>query len=180
MDVAYFLRLYILPGLVLVGFVLNMLSFFVMKRIRSSTTSKYMALLGLVDCGVLVIGGVSLWIHTLDSNISIAYLSSITCKLLPFLMYTLADLSVFIIVIMTYERFYAVWRPLQANKMCKNGHKFKMTMIASILICSFINSHFLFTHSVRLARLLNEESPKLSTKNMNHDMYAFDSVANHT
>lgn len=119
MELGYYLRLYVVPVLVIIGFILNMLSFLVMKRIRSSTTSNYMALLGLVDSGVLLIGGFSLWTHTINANIAFTSASIISCKLVPFLMYTLADLSVFIIVIMTAERFYAVWRPLKANKMAK-------------------------------------------------------------
>lgn len=152
-EVAYALRVYFLPVLVIGGSVLNMLSFAVMRRIRSSITSNYMATLGLVDSGVLVIGGVSLWMHTVDSNFSFPLLSTITCKLVPFALYTLADLSVFIIVIMTAERFYAVWRPLQASKRGKK-RDFKMAMIASIFICAAINSHFVFTHSTRRAKVL--------------------------
>lgn len=119
-EFPYYLRVFVLPVLIVCGFVLNMLSFLVMKRIRScSTTSNYMAFLGLVDSGVLLIGGVSLWVHSVNTNFSFTLASILTCKLIPFLMYTLADLSVFIIVIMTAERFYAVWKPLQANKANK-------------------------------------------------------------
>lgn len=152
-EVAYALRVYFLPVLVIGGSVLNMLSFAVMRRIRSSITSNYMATLGLVDSGVLIIGGVSLWMHTVDSSFSFPLLSTITCKLVPFALYTLADLSVFIIVIMTAERFYAVWRPLQASKRGKK-RDFKMAMIASIVICAAINSHFVFTHSTRRAKVV--------------------------
>jgi hypothetical protein len=104
-ELAYVLRVYMLPVLIIGGSILNMLSFAVMRRIRSSSTSNYMATLGLVDTGVLVIGGVSLWMYTVDSNSSFPVLSIVTCKLVPFALYTLLDLSVFIIVIMTGERY---------------------------------------------------------------------------
>ena len=149
LDFASVLRLYVLPVLIICGIILNMLSFMVMKRLRPSTTSKYMSLLGLVDTSALLIGGLSLWAHSISSNFSITLLSTITCKIVPFLLYTLLDLSVFIIVIMTAERFYAVWRPLHANNMVQKGN-FKITTLAASLLSSFINCHFLFTHSVKL------------------------------
>lgn len=153
-EVAYVLRVYFLPVLIIGGAILNMLSFAVMRRIRSSITSNYMATLGLVDSGVLMIGGVSLWMHTVDSNFSFPLLSTITCKIVPFALYSLLDLSVFIIVIMTAERFYAVWRPLQANKRA-NKSEFKLAMICSIVVCAAINSHFVFTHSTMKAKFVN-------------------------
>lgn len=152
-EVAYTLRVYFLPVLVIGGSILNMLSFAVMRRIRSSITSNYMATLGLVDSGVLIIGGMSLWIHTVDSSFSFPLVSKMTCKLVPFALYSLLDLSVFIIVIMTAERFYAVWRPLQASKRAKKTD-FKIAMIGSIFICAAINSHFIFTHSTRRAKVI--------------------------
>lgn len=167
-EVAYYLRAYFLPVLIIGGSVLNMLSFAVMRRIRSSITSNYMATLGLVDSGVLIIGGVSLWMHTVESSFSFPLLSTMTCKLVPFALYTLADLSVFIIVIMTAERFYAVWRPLQASKRGKK-RDFKMAMIASILICAAINSHFVFTHSTRRARVVDSENDAPFNNNNNNN-----------
>jgi hypothetical protein len=50
--IAFGLRIYILPLIIVVGSILNLLSFFVMKRIRS-TTSYYMSILGLTDTGTL-------------------------------------------------------------------------------------------------------------------------------
>ena len=155
-EIAHFLRAYILPVLIICGFFLNMLSFFVMRRIKNSTTSNYMACLGLIDSGVLIIGALSLWVFTLNPDSSILINSQITCKLIPFLTYTFADMSVFIIVIMTAERFYAVWRPLQANKLGKK-RKFRLSLIISIIICTSINCHFLLTHSLKEAPIMLSE-----------------------
>ena len=105
----YFLRVVIFPVVIIVGIILNLLSFFVMRRVQGSTTSYYMAVLGLVDCGVLIIGGISAWSHSFTANLSFTMASNLSCKLIPFLTYTFLDLSVCIIVVMTADRFYAVW-----------------------------------------------------------------------
>ncbi|CAF0774904.1 unnamed protein product [Brachionus calyciflorus] len=156
-DVPFYLRVIVLPFVISFGFVLNMLTFFVMRKIRNfSTTSTYMASLGLVNSGVLFVGGVSLWIHTINSNYSFALSSILTCKLSPFLFYTLADWSVFIIVIMTAERLHAVWKPLRVVRSNKKL-QFKITMLFSVSLCSLINSHFILTHSVVKAKKLSVE-----------------------
>ena len=112
-ELAAFLRVYVLPAVVISGVTLNLLSFFVMRNIRSSATSHYMSCLGLVDSAVLLVGGMSLWMDTVFPDFSIPMLSTVMCKLTPFLIYSFSDLSVFVIVTMTAERFYAVWRPFQ-------------------------------------------------------------------
>jgi hypothetical protein len=50
-------------------------------------------------------------------------------------------------------RFYAVWRPLQANKRAKKS-EFRIAILSSIIVCAAINCHFVFTHSTRKARLI--------------------------
>jgi len=114
-----------------------------MKRIKISATTKYMSFLALIDSGVLLIGGISLWINTINYS-SLLTVSIVSCKLIPFLFYSLADYSVVIIVLMTFERFYGVWRPFQSNKMNNNNKN----LIISCLFCCLINCHFLFTHSL--------------------------------
>ena len=49
-----FLRLYVLPFLLLSGFFFNILSILVIRRMRKSATSKYMSILGFVDSGKYV------------------------------------------------------------------------------------------------------------------------------
>lgn len=105
------LREYVLPVLMVFGAVLNLLSFLIMRRMRNfSITSKYMSLLGLVDLSVLLVGAGA---NLLANHFSFSpdLMSVCLCKLVSFSFYFLADLSVFIIVIMTVERFYAVFRP---------------------------------------------------------------------
>ena len=129
----YALRQFMLPVLIVFGFILNMFSFLVMKRIKGSSTAQYMSFLGLVDSGVLLLGGVNLWLHSVNYN-SLPMASVIGCKLVPFMFYSLADYSVMIIVIMTCERFYAVWKPLQVNQFNKK-RMFRLNLSVSALLC---------------------------------------------
>lgn len=145
-DVAYVLRTFLLPILIVLGFLLNMISFFVMKQIRGSITANYMSFLALIDSAVLLVGGVNLWLHSINSN-SLPIMSHLGCKLVSFLFYSFADYSVIIIVIMTGERLYGVWRPVHANKMLKN-RLFRTNVTLTGLFCFLINSHFIFTHSL--------------------------------
>ncbi|RNA33907.1 FMRFamide receptor-like [Brachionus plicatilis] len=151
-NLPYYLRVFALPCIIIFGFVLNVVSFFVTRKIRNlSITSHYMGSLGLIDSGVLLVGGVNMWVHTINPTFSFTLLSILNCKFVPFFFYTFADWSVFVIVIMTAERLYAVWKPLKAVKIDRKL-QFKVTIIASACLSCFINSHFLFTHSVIKAR----------------------------
>jgi len=170
----YFMRRFMLPILITCGFVLNMFSFFVMKRIRGSSTAKYMSFLGLVDSGVLLLGGVNLWLHSVNYN-SLPMASVIGCKLVPFMFYSLADYSVMIIVIMTCERFYAVWRPLQANQSNKK-RMFRFNLTVSALLCMLVNSHFVFTHN--LVEQIDEQDQMVRNNYNNNNDHTVKSNSN--
>jgi len=117
-----------------------------MKRIKISATTKYMSFLALIDSGVLLIGGISFWINSVKYNSS-TFISIIACKLIPFLFYSFADYSVYIIVLMTIERFYAVWKPFKAKQMNKK-RLFRFNILIGCLFCCLVNFHFLITHSL--------------------------------
>ena len=142
-TIASHLRSYGIPGLITIGIILNTMSFLVLKRIKSSSTAQYMSFLGLVDTGVLLAGAFSIWLHYINLD-SLPFISWLGCKLTMFLFYTLADYSVLIIVIMTAERFYGVWKPVHANKWTRK----RFILIISFLFCCLLNSHFIFTHSI--------------------------------
>lgn len=143
-NISYVLKMFLFPILVF-GFITNTISFIVMKRIKSSSTAKYMSFLALVDSGVLLVGGLSLWAHSINYYSS-RFISVIGCKLIPFMFYSLADYSVLIIVLMTGERFYGVWKPFKANK---NKLKvFRLNLIIGCIFCCLVNSHFIYTHTL--------------------------------
>ena len=75
-------------------------------------------------------------------------LTNLSCKILPFIIYTMLDLSVGIIVTTTSEKLFAVSRPLIANNL---KHNYKNSSKKIFLLLDFfaiVNSHFLFSHSI--------------------------------
>ncbi len=146
LQTAYIIQNILLPALIIFGFISNAISFVIMKRIKISATTKYMTFLALIDSGVLLIGGISFWINSVKYNSS-TFISIIACKLIPFLFYSFADYSVYIIVLMTIERFYAVWKPFKAKQMNKK-RLFRFNILIGCLFCCLVNFHFLITHSL--------------------------------
>lgn len=134
-----YLKLYVIPSLIGVGIILNMASFSVLKSYKSSSIAQYMSFLGLIETFVLIIGAISLY-----SLNTVSFITVFGCKSTLFLYYSLADYSVYIIIIMTFERFYGVWRPVQANKSTKNNY----ILLIALLFCLLVNSHLAFTHTM--------------------------------
>ena len=96
-NISVFLRVYILPIIIIIGGIFNLLSFFVMRRIHS-TTSFYMSILNLSDLACLLTGGLNLWLLA-AYKWSFMDISIDTCRIFSFLIYTILDFSVLIIVI---------------------------------------------------------------------------------
>lgn len=136
------LRTFVIPIVISCGVLLNLISFLVLKRIKSSSTAQFMSFLGLIDLGVLIAGSSNMWLNNIHFN-SMPIISVIGCKLTLFSYYTLADYSVLILVIMTVERFYGVWKPVHTRK----SFTF-LNLLLAFLFCSFVNSHFILTHTM--------------------------------
>jgi hypothetical protein len=141
---AQLIRIYCLPVVVIIGTILNMFSFLVMRRV-TSTTSLYMTILSVTDTMFLLADAFNLWLLT-KFNWSFIQLSSFSCKMLPFINNTMRQLSVLIIVIMTGEKLFAVAYPLEARG--RVGRTKSLLIIFLLLIlCLIANCHYLFTHS---------------------------------
>jgi hypothetical protein len=147
-EATYNLRTFGLPVIIFSGCLLNLISFFVMRRIRYSATSFLMCILAIVDSSVLLTGALSSWLFQLNKKLPVIFMSNIGCKAFTFLSYTTLDLSVCLVVIMTAERFYAVSRPLHVQQLLERGQSFKI-IFGSAFMCALVNSHFLYTYSLK-------------------------------
>ncbi|RNA34905.1 FMRFamide receptor-like [Brachionus plicatilis] len=138
----------LLPFIFLVGTVCNFLTVLVMRRkkMRHQSTYFYMAVLAVADEMVLMIGCLNYWFY-LFMNINIMIISEYFCKLACLLLYGMFHFCVWIVVIMTIERFIAVALPLQANRLC-TVKRAKLYTLVLVCIIFLINIHFLFSHSV--------------------------------
>lgn len=138
----------ILPFIFLIGTVCNILTFLVMRRkkMRHQSTYFYMAVLAVADEMVLLVGCLNYWIYLVfDKTITI--MSNISCKLACVLLYGTFHFGVWIVVIMTVERFIAVALPLQASRLCTVKRAKISTLIIAFVIFA-INFHFLVTHAL--------------------------------
>lgn len=170
LQIAYIIQNILLPVLIICGFISNAISFVIMKRIKISATTKYMTFLALIDSCVLLIGGISFLLSSIKYNSPELFISIIACKLIPFLFYSFADYSVLIIVLMTFERFYAVWKPFKAKKMNKK-RVFRLNILIGSLFCCLVNFHFLITHS-----LVYQSDEKNKIYNNNKDYFINESI----
>lgn len=139
--------LLLFPCMVIIGIVCNTLIVVIMRRRRMShlSTCYYMGILAIADISVLLLGFSVMWLYFVNRKWSLVLQSTYTCKFLSLLFYTVADVSVWIVCMMSIDRCIAVTRPLHASSICtvRRARICVMTLVVFILL---INIHFLFTH----------------------------------
>ena len=123
------------PIILILGTIGNILSAYIMsqKPLRRSVTALYLSVLAVVDTLVLYTGLLRYWIKAI-SGVDIRNQSQLTCRLHAFLVYWFTDLAVWIIVIVTLERFINVQYPHKARIYCN-----KMTAVISMVAVSVCN-----------------------------------------
>ncbi|UJR27502.1 hypothetical protein I4U23_008786 [Adineta vaga] len=141
----YRVEIITLPILILFGSICNITTFIVMRRrrMRVSSTCFYMAALAVTDTLVLWTGCLNQWFYIIHIPTVVAK-SNFTCKLLPFLFVLFADASVWIIVCMSFERYFAVSHPLRASQMCTTKRA-KWVLLVMFVVFALIDGHFLLT-----------------------------------
>ena len=118
-SVALGLGRYLFPAIILVGTTGNLLSAAVIVRRRMRTISIYcyLMVLALVDTIVLFVSALKTWIR-LVSGVEWLHASTAACKTIMFLLLVALHLSAWLIVVVSADRFVAVWMPLKALTMC--------------------------------------------------------------
>lgn len=113
----HIIEFYTYPIIFLIGTFCNIMTFCVMRRkkMRHQSTYFYMAVLALTDEMVLIIGCLNFWIYLFFGS-NLALLSNMSCKLVCLLFYATLHFSVWMVVVMTVERYIAVALPLQVYK----------------------------------------------------------------
>ena len=146
-----------LPFFIVIGTICNVLTFMVMRRkkMRHQSTYFYMAILAVLDQLVLIFGCLNYWMYV-TFNINLLAYSHVLCKSVSFLYYSMLHMSVWMVVVMTIERFIAVALPLQASRLCTVRRAKKVTLMLLFTI-GCINLHFVFTHKVSVMLLPGKE-----------------------
>ncbi|XP_059164420.1 thyrotropin-releasing hormone receptor-like [Physella acuta] len=139
------LYLIILPVLIVVGTFGNVFSFIILRRKQMLKVSSYLylAVLAIIDTCVLYIGGLRLFLlHLLQ--VDIQDLGDWQCKVIVTFSYVVADLSVWLIIAVTVERYIVVCFPFRASSMC-NVTRAKKVIFSLFLLFLAFNSHTFWT-----------------------------------
>jgi hypothetical protein len=99
----------------------------------------YLSLLALFDLGVLIFGLLNEWIYSL-TLFDLKNESDFVCKLFTFFAYLFSHLSSCTIVIATFIRLLAVYKPYKATNLT-NLKMVKLISFLQLLILSVFNSH---------------------------------------
>lgn len=143
-----YLLLYVPPVLIAVGTFGNVLSFVVLRRQPMAKVSSfmYLATLAIADTFVLYVGLLRVWLDELI-GVDIPDTSQWLCKSSVLVGYMVSDLSVWLIIAVTVERFIVVCHPLRASRMCNTKRaRFVIGFLTLTLIS--INLHFIWTVDV--------------------------------
>ena len=138
-----YLLFYVPPVLLIFGTFGNVVSFFIlMKNVKKASTYSYLSALAVMDLLVLYIGLLTLWIG--QFTFEIKNQANWLCKLIVFLGYVCSDTSVWLIIAVTAERFFVVYFPLQAPRLC-NVKNARIVIVGITLLFSSINCHLLWS-----------------------------------
>ncbi|CAF1326677.1 unnamed protein product [Adineta ricciae] len=124
------LPLIILP----ISLINNSLSYFALRsrQMRGTSTAFFMLILSILDPLVLLTKNLVYFPVFIPAN-------TISCKILYFLIYVLGYTNVWLLVIMTIDKFFAVWFPLKASYFCTISRAkctFDLSKRASVLTSS--------------------------------------------
>ncbi|KAF5406442.1 G-protein coupled receptor [Paragonimus heterotremus] len=175
-----YIILFIAPVILLVGTVGNFLSFILLCR-RSKfnpATYFYLAVLALVDQGVLFIGLLRKWTDTLSGS-RLEDRHWLLCKSLNFTGITTSYLSVWIIVVVTVERAMVIILPFQVSHS-QRTRRARIVLSSMIVLFSLISSHFFFTLDVvseSIQPAVNISDVLVVTEKINNNQTTFSNVS---
>ena len=118
-DIPKLMWMFLAPLIFLVGLCGNLLVIMVMsrKRMQGTTTSVYLRSMAVADIGVIITGIIPEWLDFMEI-IVFKDIHPATCKLEKFVFYSFGDVSIWILVIFTVDRFIAVCYPLRTKNIC--------------------------------------------------------------
>ena len=133
---------------IVLGSVGNVLSLLVMQRpaMRNTSTAVYLSALAVADTLTLYAGQVPLLVDYFH-DINLAQLSEGTCKLEWFLVFTLGDAAVWLLLSLTVDRFIAVLFATKAKAFCTR-RRAVIVSVAVFALATFKNLHLLITRGL--------------------------------
>jgi len=134
------------PCIFVVGICGNVCVLLVMsqRRMRGTSTCVYLQWMAVADLFVLVSGMITEWVEAVF-DIVFKEIDQRLCKLEKFTFYTSSDMSIWICVAFTIDRYVAVSFPLQHRHSCFRPSKAKYYALAASLAAVSKNLHVFWT-----------------------------------
>ena len=136
---------YIFPAIVFSGTIGNILSAIVLmrQRMRSKSIYFYLFLLSIADTIVLYASAFKTWIRIL-TGFEMLHLSAASCKTFMFLLVFGQHMSAWLIVLVSLDRFVAVWFPFR-SAVFSNIRRARVMGVVVTLLMLLSNSHVFWT-----------------------------------
>ena len=136
---------YIFPAVVFSGTIGNILSAIVLMRrsLRSKSIYFYLFLLSIADTIVLYASAFKTWIRIL-TGFEMLHLSAASCKTFMFLLLFGQHMSAWLIVLVSLDRFVAVWFPFQSANL-SNIRRARLIGLGLTVFMTLCNSHVFWT-----------------------------------
>lgn len=156
--------LYTAPVIFLIGVVGHLMSLLILPYFaRKESSFVYLLFLSIVDLLVLHVGLLVRWLNEVLRMDILSY-SNYTCKTLTFLGFVFSDTSVWLLVVVTFERFLMLCHPFQATLICKVGRSLKIILLV-VLVMAVINSHVFWTLKIVINNETNQQRCDSTSEN---------------
>ncbi|KAJ8028209.1 Thyrotropin-releasing hormone receptor [Holothuria leucospilota] len=133
--------LYVLPVVLSLGVFSNSAFIFVIIRLKRmrTITNFYLVNLAIADISYLLIGTTEKLVRTLSSPIDTdqGMFSRWSCIVIYSLLDTTSFASLFLVSLVTLEKFYAVCFPLKHRRVTGQGRTVKLVIFCWVLACAF-------------------------------------------
>ncbi|XP_074650263.1 FMRFamide receptor-like [Tubulanus polymorphus] len=137
---------YVAPTIVFMGLAGNLLTICVLlkKNVGKASTSYLLVALALADSFVLITGLMRYWIREITQpSVDLRTLSPFSCKLHLFLVYYMMQFAIWILVLVTIERFISVAFPLKAKWLCSPPRMLAALGVMGTFLFA-LNSHIFY------------------------------------
>nr|KAG5686846.1 hypothetical protein BaRGS_029891 [Batillaria attramentaria] len=142
--VAYYINAYYLIVIFVIGFPGNLLSFITILRMKPySSPSLCVATLAVVDNLCLLVKLLLLQLTKNDVNLGVY-----GCKTLYYLGNAFAIFANWILVLMTIERFLAIWFPLKIGRLCTRRRSAISMVVLFFAVCALTVTYFITTTNI--------------------------------
>jgi len=156
--VSYWLWVTVTPTLLAVGTVGNIINVIILLRRRMRKYSTGVLLLSLALADIFFLWTTPfVYIYEAVLDIDVTTFSPVLCKCLPWIRYTSAGYSVWILVVLTLERMIMT-RSLEHTRTKLTTKNAAIVSIVLLCICWLYSSHYVFGYSIQKVDLDNNTS----------------------